>query len=133
MDDHESPNTEPRTVIRVVGMGQLTVYHVSEDELRMIEIGGPSSTYLNLAILFLSVGASFFASLSMSPPSSIYRFTVMIELTIVSLIAGTVLLVLWRRSSKVASVVIDRIRARGAASATENLIDGTRIEGPNNQ
>src|ERR1019366_6584439 len=75
----------PPASIRYVGIGELTVYLVSDDELRMIESGGPSSTYLNLAIFFLSVGASFAASLLLSTPSSIHRFIVVTGLTIGSL------------------------------------------------
>lgn len=79
----------------------------------MIEIGGPSSTLLNLAIFFLSVAASFFVSLLLTEPRSIYKFTVMVILTTLAAIAGLVLLMLWRSSSKVASTVIKDIRSRG--------------------
>jgi hypothetical protein len=87
----------PYAEIRYVAMGEITIYLVSEDELRLIEQGEPSSTYLNLAILFLSVGASFLASLLLSEPKSIKRFIVVIVITVGCLIAGFVLLILWRR------------------------------------
>lgn len=132
MDKQKSEQIVPSVGIRYVGFGQLTVYLVSEDELRLIETGGPSSTYLNLAILFLSAGASFFASLVVSPPSGIHSFTVMTVLTVASLIAGTVLLVLWRRSSKVASAVIHRIRARGTPPSQATIIETSTTEGPSN-
>ena len=94
----------------------------------MIESGGPSSTYLNLAIGFLSVGAGIGASLLLSDPKSIHRFIVVVVLTIGCLIAGFILLVLWLRSSKEASNVIARIRARGSTGGV--VVEGTIIESP---
>ncbi|MGA9059488.1 MAG: hypothetical protein WB763_23605 [Terriglobia bacterium] len=120
--DEQPQQVVPYTRVRYVGIGQLTVYFVSEDELRMIESGGPSSTYLNLAIFFLSVGASFLVSLLLSEPKSIYKFTVIVVLTIGTAIAGFVLLVLWLRSSKDASNAIRQIRARGISASQETTI-----------
>jgi len=113
-------------------MGQLTFYLVSDEELRMIESGGPSSTYLNLAIGLLSVGSGIGASLVLSEPTSIYKFIVVIALTVGSLIAGFVLLVLWLRSSKEATNTIARIRARAMMPSGAPIIEGTIIEGTGN-
>ena len=86
------------------------------------------STYLNLAISFLSIGASLIASLLLSEPKSVQRFIVVVVIIVGSLIAGTILLLLWRRSSKDATNAIQRIRARGAPTSTGTVIDAT-IEG----
>jgi len=125
MDEKPPLQMMPYTKIRYIGIGQLTVYLVSEDELRMIESGGPSSTYLNLAIFFLSVAASFFVSALLSEPKSIYRFIVIVVLTTGAAIAGFVLLFLWRRSSKGALNVIKQIRARGMPTSEEITIKGS--------
>src|ERR1039457_7518533 len=45
MDDANSKQPVPPASIQYVGIGELTVYLVSDDELRMIESGDPSSTY----------------------------------------------------------------------------------------
>ena len=129
MDDANSKQPVPPASIQYVGIGELTVYLVSDDELRMIESGGPSSTYLNLAIFFLSVGASFAASLLLSTPSSIHRFIVVTGLTIGSLIAGSILLALWFRSRLDASNVISRIRGRAIAPPVGTIIDTRASEG----
>lgn len=68
----------PSIEIRYAGIQEITIYFVSDDELRVLERGGTSSTVLNLAIFFMSVGASFLASLLLSPPPSIRTFTVMV-------------------------------------------------------
>jgi hypothetical protein len=124
MHEENAPQMVPYVQVRYVGMGEITIYLVSEDELRMLETGGPSSTYLNLAIFFLSVGASFLASLLLSEPKSIKRFIVVVALTVGSLIAGFVLLLVWRRSSKDATNTIQGIRARRVSPA-ENIIEGS--------
>jgi len=131
MDDENRKPMVPATSVRYVGYGQLILYLVSDEELRMIESGGPSATYLNLAIGFLSVGAGIGASLLLSgPPMSVYRFIVVVATAVGTLIAGFVLLVLWLRSSKDASNTIRRIRARGSSGGP--IIEGTIIEGQEN-
>ena len=115
----------PYAEIRYVAMGEITIYLVSEDELRLIEQGEPSSTYLNLAILFLSVGASFLASLLLSEPKSIKRFIVVIVITVGCLIAGFVLLILWRRFARNKADTIKRIRARRISPSSGNVVEAS--------
>jgi len=132
--EHQAPrDLVPRASIRTIGIGQVTVYEVSEDELRLIEGGGPTSTYLNLAIAFLSIGASLIASLLLSEPKSIYGFIVVTAIIVGTLIAGISLLLLWRRSSKDATNAIERIRARGVAPSTGIVIEATIEERPDNR
>lgn len=133
MEQQDPQELGPLTSIRYIGLGQVKVYLVSEDELRLIEGGGPTSTYLNLAIAFLSIGASLIASLLLSEPKSIYRFIVVVAIIVGSLIAGMILLLLWRRSSKDAMSAIQRIRARGAPSPAATVIEATIEERPDNR
>jgi hypothetical protein len=108
----------PAVQIRYVGIGQLTLYVVSEDELRMLESGGPSATLLNLAIGFFFLASGLFGTLMLSEPSrSIYKFTVFIVLLVSSLFAGVVLLIVWTHFRKDASEAIERIRKRAIPSA----------------
>jgi hypothetical protein len=118
----------PYAAIRYVGIGEITIYFVSDDELSLLEKGGISSTFLNLAILFLSVAATFFTALLLSPPppTSGRTFIVMVVLTTSTAIAGLVLILLWRRSCKDVTDTIKRIRGRKIASGGE-IIKGTRI------
>jgi hypothetical protein len=125
MDDRMRQGMSPYAEIRYVAMGEITIYLVSEDELRLIEQGEPSSTYLNLAILFLSVGASFLASLLLSEPKSIKRFIVVIVITVGCLIAGFVLLILWRRFARNKADTIKRIRARRISPSSGNVVEAS--------
>ena len=126
MNTREAQPLIPYTEIRYVGMGEITIYLVSDDELRLLERGGVSSTFLNLAIFFMSIAASFFASLLLSPPPSIKKFLVMVVLTVSTAIAGLVLIVLWRRSSRDVLDTVRRIRARRVPPGGE-VVEGTRI------
>ncbi len=111
-DEQNSQRIVPYTKISLVGMGELVVYAVSEDELRLLERGGPASTFLNLAIFFTSVGASFLASLLVADVKSNRAFIVVVVVTVATLVAGFVMFVLWRRSSGDAKSAIQRIRER---------------------
>ncbi len=115
----------PAVEIRYVGIGQLTLYIISEDELRMIETGGPSAIFLNLAIGFLFLSAGLFGSLMLTePPKSIYKFNFFMILLVASSISGLVLLVLWFRFRRDASKTIDRIRERALRSAGAAIMEG---------
>lgn len=128
MNPEEAQPLIPYAEIRYVGIGEITIYFVSDDELSLLERGGISSTFLNLAIFFLSVAATFFTALLLSPPppTSGRTFIVMVVLTASTAVAGLVLILLWRKSSKDVPDTIKRIRARKVASGGE-IIKGTRI------
>ena len=115
----------PYAEIRYVGIGEITIYLVSDDELRVLERGGPSSTLLNLAIFFASTSASFLSSLIMSPPPSIRTFIIMVALTTTTGVAGAVLTFLWKRSSRDVADTINRIRARSVPPG--QIVEGERI------
>lgn len=124
-DDQDSNPLVPAPIVKYVGFGQLILYLVSDQELLLIESGGPSATYLNLAIGFLSVGTGITVSLLLAGiPASVYKFSAVVILEVATLIAGTILLVLWKRSDKDAKHTIARIRARGSGPP----IDGTVIK-----
>ncbi len=115
----------PAVEIRYVGIGQLTLYIISEDELRMIETGGPSATLLNFAVGFLFLSAGLLGSLMLTEqPKSIYKFNVFVILLVASCITGLILLVLWSRFRKDASKTIDRIRERALRSAGATIMEG---------
>jgi len=123
---HEEQPREmlPALNVRYVGIGQLTVYLVFDDELRIIERGGPSATMLSLAIAFLSLGTGSFVSMMLTDlPKSIYKFTVVVILTTVSIAAGIILTILWWRFHRDVSDVIARIRARDIPSAGARVME----------
>jgi hypothetical protein len=129
VDEQKPMEMVPATSVRYVGIGQLTIFFVSEDELRLIESGSPAATCLNLGIAFSSVGIGSLISVLLSEPSqSPHKFVVVVVITVTSLIAGFVLLVIWTRLRKQASDVIDRIRRRAIPSAGGTVMDAPPVE-----
>src|SRR3954470_22858908 len=91
---------EQRSVV-VIRMGTLTLYEITDEELRHIEAGGPSSTFLNFGLVSFSLGVGVGTTmLAGGEISSRPIFDTLTILTIISLLAGIVLLELWRRSMK---------------------------------
>ena len=133
MDDDKLQKGLPPIAVRIVAMGELTVYMVSEDDLSAIERGSPSTTMATLANSLLCLGGGFVGSLLLSgPPQSIYNFSVFTILTSVCFIVGLVLLILSRRYKEDRDDVIKRIRSRAsvptgpqitAQSAVVDIVD----------
>lgn len=108
----ESMNTEQRAV-QVVRMGTLTVYEITDDELRLIEAGGPSSTFLNFGIGSMSLGLGIGTTLlAAGPVETRAVFDTLVILTIVGVLAGAVLLILWRQMAKRTTSTIAGVRER---------------------
>ncbi len=93
-------------------LGTLTVYEVTDDELRLIEAGDPSTVLFNFGIGSASLGVGIGATLLASTVTSMPIFIVLVLLTIVGILAGVVLLVFWRRMARKTSSLIATVRAR---------------------
>lgn len=117
--EHFSNQTQPSTgqtgpKIKRGRYDSLVLYEVSEAELDIIERGSPNSTYLNFAIFLLSIGLSFLATLltfNFGPESS-KKFTVFVVITVVGLLGGLVLLIIWYRAKNQFDTVIKKIKER---------------------
>jgi hypothetical protein len=90
----------------------LSLYEITDYELEVLEQGSPSSTFLNFAITFFSIGASFFTTLVTVDIASIYLFATFLVLTVVGLAASAILFVLWRRTRSRVKDLCKKIRAR---------------------
>ncbi len=121
-------NTEQRAV-QVVRMGTLTVYEISDEQLRLIETGDPSSVLLNFGIGGISLGIGIGVTLLSGGPIALYVFVVLVLLTLVGILGGLVLLVLWRRHAKQTKSLIATIRAGGPTQITTASITTTLSEG----
>jgi len=56
----------------------------------------------------LSIGASLIASLLLSEPKSIFGFIVVVAIIVGSLIAGIILLLLWRPATVIEATIEER-------------------------
>ena len=87
------------------------IYEITEDELRDLETGSPSSLYLNFSIFGLSIAISFLIALLTATVTE-RVFTVFTILTVVGFLVGIGLLILWSRARISIGDVVRRIRAR---------------------
>ena len=93
-------------------VGSLSLYEITDYELELLEQGSPSSNFLNFAIFFFSIGASFFTTLVTVTIQSVYVFAIFVVLTVLGLFASLVLFQLWRGSKSRTRDLCKKIRAR---------------------
>ncbi len=128
MEDDQLRKGTPPVSVRIVAMGELTVYMISEQDLDAIERGSPSSTMFSLANTLLSVAVSLLGSLLLSgPPTSLHSFNIFTILITVCSIVGVVLFVLSRHFKNDSAAVIARIRSgknapKGPPITTQSLV-----------
>lgn len=110
-------------------LDSLSLYEITDYELEILEEGSPSSTYLNFAIFFFSVGASFFTALVTTTITDVFLFTIFVVLTVVGFSASLVLFILWRRTRSRVKELVKKIKARVPTvpirDAAETKIDTT--------
>lgn len=98
--------------IRWVPLGPLTVYHVTEQELDLLENGTPDAIYFSFAIFLLSTGSSFLATLLTADIHSQRLFNIFLIVTLFGLVGGLLLLVVFLRSRRSTSSMAKAIRSR---------------------
>ena len=104
------PSTQP--TIRWVPLGTLTVYHITEQELDLIENGTPESTYFSFEIPLLSVGSSFLIALLTTAMPSPRLFTVFLVVTLFGILGGLLLMLVWWRYQRSTVRITKLIRSR---------------------
>ena len=108
----EANQSEGSVQLRIVRgpVDSLSLFEITDYELEVLEEGAPSSTFLNFAILFASVGLSFLTTLLTVTIASIQVFTIFVVLTVGGLGASCVLFVLWRRTRSRTTDLCKKIR-----------------------
>jgi ABC-type sulfate transport system permease subunit len=91
---------------------RLTIYEISEDELRYLEAGSPVATHLTFAIALISVAISLALALATAVFPSDRVFLVFLAVAITCSISGLFLLMLWMKHHKVGTNVADCVRNR---------------------
>lgn len=98
----------------------LSLYEVTEAELQELANGGPDSFLLNFSISLISTALSFFISLLTTDIKSVRTFCVFVIVTILGLVGGVILLILWGRTRRSRTHIIRRIEER---MPKENPVD----------
>jgi len=112
----------------------LTLYEVSEQELLIIEKGSSTSLFLNLAIFFLSVSLSFFASIFTvewfpeGQKAHLITFIVFLIIAVLTIIAGLICGLVWWKSKDSFKETINTIKNRLKAEKVTDTGDEQSTE-----
>lgn len=106
MSDDFSP------AIRRARIQQLTIYEISEEELKVLESGSPVSLHLNFAIFLISVAISFATTLATATFETDRMYTVFVVILVISSLIGAFLLILWFKERKTGSYIAESVRNR---------------------
>jgi hypothetical protein len=98
--------------VRIAPLGELNVYPVCEHDLDRLAQGSPASVMLNFALFFLGVATTAFGTLWTAPPQNDRVYYTFLTIFLVTLIAGVVLLVLWRFQHQSTKDLVKRIKSQ---------------------
>lgn len=112
--DKGSTQASQQDEVRVVRarVDSLSLYEITDSELKILERGSPSSIYLNFSIFLISIGCSFLISLITTEIDSIKIYTTFVVFSFGGIIGGLILLCLWRRERCAIKEVIKDINNR---------------------
>lgn len=105
-------NQSLQVQIRRGSYGSLDIYDVTKDELEILKQGSPNSIFLNFAIALLSIFISTGSTLLTLKIESDRVYYVFFIIMLISLIAGSVTMVLWWKGENVFKKTIKKIEAR---------------------
>ena len=134
MGQEDSNNTGHNEVKIVRGrVDSLSLYEITETELDILEKGSPNSLYLNFAIFLLSIGVSFLISLLSTDIQSPNTFTVFVVLSVVGVLGGFFLVILWLRTKREVTDVVKKIKKRIAEQDINSSINDESSTDPATQ
>jgi hypothetical protein len=112
--------------LRIVrgAVDSLSLYEITDYELDLLEEGSPSSTYLNFAVLFVSIGLSFLTTLLTVEIPSGHVFTIFVVLAVAGIGSSAVLFVLWRGTRSRTKDLCIKIRARVPVAPVSDSTEG---------
>lgn len=120
--------------IRVGKIRVLKVHQVSDEELTRLGQNSGQSLFLNFGISVLSVAASFLATLLTTQIASNRSFIVFVIITVVGVLAGVILLVLWwctrQPMKRLVKKIQNRMPPEGEAKQLTALNSGRPTNAP---
>jgi hypothetical protein len=111
--------------IRRACIDTLTIYEVSDSELKLLEQGSPDSILLNFSVFLLSTAISFTITLFSTTIQPDRTYMCFVLSTIVGYVVGFLLLLLWWRNRKSVSKTVDVIRKRLPPEGESELLSDT--------
>lgn len=132
MDEKNNIGEKPLN-IRRGQVNSVDLYEIKDSELDLLEKGSPTGIYLNFSIFLLSMAFSAIIALCTSTFNDTKIETVFIMVSVIGVLLGTFLLILWWRTRTSVSKAIKIIRKRippdqEVLSDTDNSISVFNIE-----
>lgn len=103
---------EENPLIRRARVDSLDIYEVTEEELGQLEKGSPMSLQLNFSIFLLSVAITTLITLLTVQIVSSQLYTIFVVVTVIGLVLGVFLFLLWFSNYRSLTPVAKRIRER---------------------
>lgn len=103
---------EDAPIINRIKVSSVTLYEVTEGELRVLEKGPAASIYLIFAMSLLSIGVTVFTTLLAVGVQSPHVLSVLSTICFCGFALGIIYLVLWMRNRSDFKRVLKNIRER---------------------
>lgn len=101
----------------------LNIFEISEGELEMLEKGSPGSIFLNFSIFLIGSALTLIIALLTTDIKSNNTFIIFVVLSVVGMLSGLLLLILWYRNNKSILKLVETIRNRLPREEIPPLID----------
>jgi hypothetical protein len=113
---NESRPDEPR--LRFADFGEIKIYWLHEHELDALSAGSSASLFLNFALFLLPISITLIVTMLTTTIPSDRLFAGFLSVSVITAIAGILLLLLWWRSHKQSGNLLAAIKARMPTEGT---------------
>ena len=109
----KTPTSDQQQIrVRRGRVESVDLYEIKENELELLEKGAPSGLFLNFAVFLLSLAFGAITTLSTATFANTSIQTLFVVVSVVGVLGGTFLIILWWRSRESITQVIRHIRGR---------------------
>ena len=109
----KSPTSDQQQIrVRRGRVESVDLYEIKENELELLEKGAPSGLYLNFAVFLLSLAFGAITTLSTATFANSSIQTLFVVVSVVGVLGGAFLIILWWRTRESITQVIRHIRGR---------------------
>lgn len=119
------PNSETQVQVRIIRgrVDSVRLYEVKENELDILENGEPTGLYLNFAIFLFSLASSGILALCTATFKSYLIENTFLFVSIIGLLGGLFLSILWYRGRKSIKSIISTIKDRIPPESNSTYIE----------
>ena len=113
MVNHDSPSNDEKSIpVRRGRVDSVNLYEVKEEELELLEKGSPAALQLNFAIFLFSIAVTCAVALATSTFKSQIVKLIFTFVSVIGILQGTYLIIIWWRTKTSIAKVVATIRSR---------------------